>query len=60
VLTIDETCAALRLGRNSVYREIEEGRLTLLKRGRRSLIAVEDVRAWPARVAALSRTATAA
>jgi excisionase family DNA binding protein len=45
-LSIAEFCAATTLGRTKVYAEIKQGRLKIVKCGRRSLIPVEELKAW--------------
>jgi excisionase family DNA binding protein len=44
--TIAEACAAARAGRTAIYAAIREGVLTARKRGRKTLILVEDLRRW--------------
>jgi excisionase family DNA binding protein len=46
VLTIAEACAAARIGRTSLYREVKAGKLRAIKRGRRTLILLTDLRRW--------------
>jgi hypothetical protein len=43
--TIKEYCAAYRVGRTSVWRDIKEGRLAVTKTGRRITIPVESAEA---------------
>ncbi|MDF2809897.1 MAG: DNA-binding protein [Microvirga sp.] len=43
---IDEAAQASGLGRNGIYREINEGRLIARKYGRRTVILKEDLLAW--------------
>lgn len=45
-LTINELVEATSLSRTRIYEEIRNGRLTVTKCGRRSLIRVETARAW--------------
>jgi len=51
-LSIPEFCAAVGIGRSRVYEEIKEGRLRVLKCGRRTLIAKDAVQQWLDRLAA--------
>lgn len=46
VLSIAEFSAATTLGRTRVYEEIKQGRLKIVKCGRRSLIPIEELKAW--------------
>jgi excisionase family DNA binding protein len=46
LMTIAEFCDWGRISRTAVYREIWEGRLTALKRGRRTLIATSEAQRW--------------
>lgn len=50
-LSIPEFCAAVGIGRSRAYEEIKEGRLRVLKCGRRTLIAKEAVQRWLDRLA---------
>jgi hypothetical protein len=45
VLTIAETMAVLRCQRDTVYKEVFEDKLVMLKRGRQSLITVPSIKA---------------
>jgi excisionase family DNA binding protein len=46
VLTVDETAGVLRLGRNTVYEAIREGRLPSIRIRRRILIPKSALRQW--------------
>lgn len=46
VFTIAEVCAAARAGRTVVYEAIKSGKLRARKRGRKTIILGEDLRAW--------------
>jgi excisionase family DNA binding protein len=44
--SIAEACAFAREGRTGIYKAIREGRLRAVKRGRRTLVLVEDLRRY--------------
>lgn len=46
LITIPEFLARYSISRTALYREVKAQRLKLLKRGRRSLIAIEDAKNW--------------
>ena len=46
VYSIQEFAAAYGVSRSTVYKEIETGRLRILKVGRRTLISLEAAAAW--------------
>lgn len=48
LLTIPEACRALNIGRTTLYRLIDEGRLQVRKVGRKSLILRADVERFAA------------
>lgn len=50
--SIGEFCAAVSIGRSRAYEEIAAGRLKIVKCGGRSLISVDEARAWLHRLAA--------
>ena len=45
-LTIPEACAAVRLGRTTLYAAIKSGDLVATKCGRKTIIRLDDLRAW--------------
>ena len=45
-IPIDEAARRSGLGRTSIYEAINRGELPLRKAGRRSLIRVDDLKAW--------------
>ena len=48
--SVRDFCAAYSLGRTTVYREIKDGRLQVMKVGRRTLITIEAVMDWQRRL----------
>ena len=51
--TVEEFMAAFGLGRTTTYEEINAGRLTALKLGRKTLIPRDSAEAWLASLPAL-------
>jgi excisionase family DNA binding protein len=49
-LTVTEACAAARIGRTRLYEAIKNGDLVAAKFGRRTLIRVDDLKGWLARL----------
>jgi excisionase family DNA binding protein len=49
-LTVSEACAAARIGRTSLYSAIKNGELVAVKYGRKTIIRLDDLRAWLARL----------
>ena len=52
--SIAEACAVGRTGRTALYEVIRKGDLRAIKRGRRTLILVDDLRQWLEGLPALS------
>lgn len=46
VYTIDELCLVVGISRATIYKEIKEQRLRVRKVGKRTLVPVDEVRAW--------------
>jgi hypothetical protein len=45
-LSIDQLSARTSFGRTFLYSEIKAGRLRLIKKGRRSIVLLEDAQRW--------------
>ena len=46
LMTVNEFCEQYSLGRTTFYNEVRVGRLQVVKRGRRTLVACVDAEAW--------------
>jgi len=44
--TVDEACSAAHAGRGTLYSAINSGALRARKRGKRTFIMADDLRAW--------------
>ncbi|MCZ6859587.1 MAG: helix-turn-helix domain-containing protein [Alphaproteobacteria bacterium] len=52
LFSLAEVCDLTRLGRTTIYSEINSGRLKIVKVGRRTLISREALRDWRERIEA--------
>jgi excisionase family DNA binding protein len=46
LLTVNEALHRLKLGRTSLYREIEAGQIRVVKYGRKTMVPVSQVDQW--------------
>jgi hypothetical protein len=57
LLTVPEAVFSYGISRSKFYQEVAAGRIPLRKCGRRTLVAADDMEAWAAGLAIVSRTA---
>lgn len=50
-LNVDEFCATMGIGRTKFYDEVREGRIRVVKAGRRTLVPATEKQAWLERLA---------
>lgn len=49
--TVNEFCAAVRIGRTLFYKEVHRGRIKILKAGRKTLVPIAEREAYLRRLA---------
>lgn len=53
-LAYTETCALARVGRTAFYEAVNSGELRAVKRGRRTLVLLDDLHAWMKQLPAIA------